>query len=158
MAFLSSTGNKHAELIVSFSESSSVPGRPSNWNKRSMAYHKLPDVQHAMRWVEIVLGESGSCNGDIEKLRNGVLFCGLVSRLLDHSIDLSQVRKQGNPEMMSLHNLALLNRSLSRYNIKIPIKLQVCNDTPHYCTPMIDARNRLRLSRSGKKGAAHSTS
>jgi hypothetical protein len=93
-----------------------------------MAYHKLPDVQRAMRWVEIVLGETGCCNGEIEKLRNGALFCGLVSRLLDHCIDLSQVRKQGNTEIATVHNLELLNKSLLRYNIKIPTKLQVTSE------------------------------
>ena len=91
-----------------------------------MAYHKLPDVQHAVRWVEVVLGEPGSCSGDVEKLRNGVLFCRLVGNLLDHCIDLSQVRKQGNTETTTMHNLSLLYRSLLRYNIKIPSKLQVC--------------------------------
>ena len=96
--------------------------------QRSMAYHKLPDVQHAMRWMEVVLGESGSCNGEIEKLRNGVLFCRLVCSLLDHCVDLSQVRKQGNPEMITLHNLALLNKSLMRYNIIVPSRLQVAID------------------------------
>ena len=90
-----------------------------------MAYHKLPDVQHALRWVEVVLGEPGSCNGDVEKLRNGVLFCRLAASLLDHCIDLSQVRKQGNAETTTVHNLALLYKSLLRYSIKIPSKLQV---------------------------------
>ena len=90
-----------------------------------MSYHKLPDVQHALRWVEVVLSESGCCNGDSESLRNGVLFCRVTGSLLDHCIDLSHIRKQGNPEMTSLHNLALLNRALQRYGIKMPSKLQV---------------------------------
>ena len=90
-----------------------------------MAYHKLPDVQHAMRWVEVVLGESGCCNGDIESLRNGVIFCRVAASLLDHCVDLSQVRRQGNAELSTLHNLALLNRALQRYSIKMPSTLQV---------------------------------
>ena len=90
-----------------------------------MAYHKLPDVQHAMHWVEGVLGESGCCNGDIESLRNVAIFCRLAASLLDHCIDLSQVRRQGNAEMATLHNLALLNRALQRYSIKMPSTLQV---------------------------------
>jgi hypothetical protein len=96
-----------------------------NAAQHNMAYHKLPDVQHAIRWVEVVLGEPGCCNGDPETLRNGVLFCRLAATLLDHCIDLSQVRKQGNAETTTLHNLSLLYRSLLRYNIKIPSKLQV---------------------------------
>ena len=90
-----------------------------------MSYHKLPDVQHALRWVEVVLGESGCCSGDIESLRNGVIFCRVAASLLDHCVDLSQVRRQGNAELSTLHNLALLNRALQRYSIKMPSKLQV---------------------------------
>jgi hypothetical protein len=96
----------------------------------AMAYHKHPDVQHAMRWVEVMLQEPGCCKADVESLRNGVIFCRLADSLLEHCVDLSQVRKQGNLETVCLHNLALLNKSLQRYKIKIPSKLQV-SQTDH---------------------------
>jgi hypothetical protein len=95
-----------------------------------MAYHKHPDVQHAMRWVEVMLQEPGCCKADVESLRNGVIFCRVADSLLEHCVDLSQVRKQGNLETVCLHNLALLNKSLQRYKIKIPSKLQV-SQTDH---------------------------
>ena len=91
----------------------------------AMAYHKHPDVQHAMRWVEVMLREPGCCKADVESLRNGVIFCRLADSLLEQCVDLKQVRKQGNLETVCLHNLALMNKSLERYKIKIPSKLQV---------------------------------
>jgi hypothetical protein len=130
-----------------------------------MAYQKLPDVQHAIRWVEVVLGETGVCSGDIESLRNGVLFCRVVAKLLDHCVDLSQVRTHGNPEMTTIHNLTLLNKSLQRYGIKMPSKLQVPLNLRAPCpapasrlsADIIFSLFRLPSRTSGKSAAARGT-